>query len=119
VAEETKPLPHPLSSEAHRNKDGRAIGTVKPQAILFLGGGDSPVTARTAALSLTAAPAPAADDLDIQHWIDESFNAAKSTVYKNPSIGRTIYSDSDVQDGGADSRRKAHCSRRGAPREDS
>jgi hypothetical protein len=84
-----------------------------------LGGGDSPVTARTAALSLTAAPAPAADDLDIQHWIDESFNAAKSTVYKNPPIGRTIYSDSDVQDGGADSRRKAHCSRRGAPREDS
>jgi S1/P1 Nuclease len=55
-----------------------------------LGGGNSPVTARTAALSLPSAPATAADDLDIQHWIDESFNAAKSSVYKNPPIGAGI-----------------------------
>ena len=56
----------------------------------LLGSGNSPVTARTAALSLPSAPGPAADDLDTQHWIDESFNAAKSTVYKNPPIGAGI-----------------------------
>src|SRR5262245_14511587 len=27
---------------------------------------------------------------DVQHWIDESFNEAKSTVYKNPPIGPGI-----------------------------
>jgi S1/P1 Nuclease len=39
---------------------------------------------------LPAAPTTAADDLDVQHWIDESFNAAKGAVYKNPPIGAGI-----------------------------
>jgi hypothetical protein len=52
-----------------------------------LGRGDSPVIARTAAVNLPAAPSNAANDLDTQHWIDESFNAAKGVGYQNPPIG--------------------------------
>jgi hypothetical protein len=50
------------------------------------GAGDSPATALAALSSLPAAPAGAANDLDVHHWIDESF-ALSATVYKNPPIG--------------------------------
>jgi hypothetical protein len=51
-----------------------------------LGAGDSPLTAKNAAATLPSAPAGAAADLNVQHWIDESFNAAKNSAY-NPPIG--------------------------------
>lgn len=53
----------------------------------LLGGGNSPVTAANALSSLPTATAAAASDLSTQHWIDESFSAAKSTAYKKPPIG--------------------------------
>ena len=52
-----------------------------------LGTDDAPATALTAAAQLAAAPAGAASDLNVQHWIDESVSAAKSTAYKKPPIG--------------------------------
>lgn len=51
-----------------------------------LGGGDAPSTALNAISTLPNAPA-AASDLDVSHWIDESFEAAKQTAYKKPPIG--------------------------------
>jgi hypothetical protein len=36
---------------------------------------------------LAVAPATAASDLDVDHWIEESVSAAKSTAYKPPTIG--------------------------------
>jgi hypothetical protein len=51
-----------------------------------LGGGNAPSTAINAIAGLVAAPASQANDLNVQHWIDESFNA-RTTVYKNPPIG--------------------------------
>ena len=36
---------------------------------------------------MPAAPAAAASDLNVQHWIDESVNAAKNTAYQPPTIG--------------------------------
>jgi hypothetical protein len=44
-------------------------------------------TALTAAAHLAAAPAAAASDLDVAHWVGESVRAAKSTVYRQPPIG--------------------------------
>jgi len=49
-----------------------------------LGGGDSPVTALNAISALPSAPASAANDLDVSHWMDECFQAANQTVYKTP-----------------------------------
>jgi hypothetical protein len=37
--------------------------------------------------SLSPAPASLANNLDVSDWIRESFNAAKTTVYKKPPIG--------------------------------
>jgi hypothetical protein len=51
-----------------------------------LGTSNSVKSAKTAAEALAAAPAAAANDLDVQHWVDESFKAAKTTAYKNPPI---------------------------------
>jgi hypothetical protein len=53
-----------------------------------LGTGKKPSTAMTAAAQVPAAPAGQAGDLDVQHWIDESVNAAKTAAYKNPPIGK-------------------------------
>src|SRR5262249_292065 len=52
-----------------------------------LGGGSSPSTAPNAAALLANAPAGLASDLNVQHWVDESFAAAKQDAYKNPPIG--------------------------------
>lgn len=52
-----------------------------------LGGGNAPSTALNAISTLPNAPASAANDLDVSHWINESFEAAKLTVYKKPPIG--------------------------------
>ena len=49
-----------------------------------LGTGKKPSTAINATASLPSASASAANDLDVNHWIDESFNAAKMKVYKTP-----------------------------------
>jgi S1/P1 Nuclease len=54
----------------------------------LIGGGSSPLTAANSLSSLPIPPAGAASDLNTQHWIDESFAAAKSTAYKNPPVGR-------------------------------
>src|SRR5262249_16107395 len=52
-----------------------------------LGGGDHPSTALNAIMTLPPAPESAADDLNVDHWIQESFDAAKQTAYKSPPIG--------------------------------
>jgi hypothetical protein len=52
-----------------------------------LGTDEAPATAITAATQLAAAPASAASDLNVQHWIDESVSAAKSIAYRKPTIG--------------------------------
>src|SRR5262249_42088861 len=52
-----------------------------------LGGGDAPSTALNAVMTLPPAPEGAADDLNVDHWIQESFDAAKQTSYKSPPIG--------------------------------
>jgi hypothetical protein len=48
-----------------------------------LGGGDAPSIALNAISTLPNPPASAANDLDVSHWIDESFEAAQQ-VYKTP-----------------------------------
>jgi hypothetical protein len=45
--------------------------------------------AATFGATLTAADATAAADVDIDHWITESFDLARANVYKNPPIGVT------------------------------
>jgi len=45
--------------------------------------------AATFAHTLAAAPAAAANDTNVAHWITESFDFARSTVYLNPPIGVT------------------------------
>jgi S1/P1 Nuclease len=52
-----------------------------------LGGGNAPSTALNAIMTLPPAPESAADDLNVDHWIQESFDAAKQTAYKSPPIG--------------------------------
>src|SRR5215510_14885290 len=52
-----------------------------------LGTGDSPSTALNATLTLPNAPASDVSDLNVDHWINESFDAAKQTSYKSPPIG--------------------------------
>src|SRR5262249_6018343 len=52
-----------------------------------LGGGNAPSTALNAISALPNAPAAAVNDLDVEHWIKESFEAAKQTAYKKPPIG--------------------------------
>jgi len=52
-----------------------------------LGKGTALSTALTAAARLATAPAAAASDLDVEHWIEESVSAAKSTAYRQPTIG--------------------------------
>ena len=49
-----------------------------------LGDSEAPSIALGALADLPDAPASAAADLDVDHWIDESFNAAKQTVYRAP-----------------------------------
>ncbi|MCI0338239.1 MAG: S1/P1 nuclease [Acidobacteria bacterium] len=49
-----------------------------------IGKGNTPSTALNAISTLPNAPASAANDLDVGHWINESFEAAKQTVYKSP-----------------------------------
>src|SRR5262247_2283434 len=48
-----------------------------------LGGGDAPSTALNAILTLPNAPTTAANDLNVDHWINEGFDAAKQTSYKS------------------------------------
>jgi hypothetical protein len=50
----------------------------------LLGSGSSPSTAAASITALPAAPVVAGRDLNLQHWIDESVAAAKSTVYADP-----------------------------------
>jgi hypothetical protein len=51
-----------------------------------MGNSNFPKDAKTAAAALQPASAAAANDLDVAHWVKESFDA-KTTVYKNPPIG--------------------------------
>src|SRR5262249_2012806 len=53
----------------------------------LFGVGDNPSMALNSISSLPNAPAGAANDLDVSHWINESFEAAKQTSYKRPPIG--------------------------------
>ena len=53
----------------------------------LLGGGNAPSTALNAVSTLPSAPATAVNDLNVGDWINESFNAAKQTAYKDPPIG--------------------------------
>src|SRR5262249_18718072 len=48
---------------------------------------DSPVSAETLALGLPLPPTVMAGDLDVDHWITESVEAAKNKVYLNPPVG--------------------------------
>ena len=52
-----------------------------------LGKGTSLTAIVTAAAALPTAPAAAANDLNVDQWIDESFQASKNNVYKHPPIG--------------------------------
>ena len=52
-----------------------------------LGGGDAPSTALNAILTFPNAPAGAVSDVNVDHWINESFDAAKQTSYKSPPMG--------------------------------
>ena len=54
-----------------------------------VGGGSSkaPGPALTAIATLPTADQSKVDDLNVDHWITDSFEAAKTTVYKNPPIG--------------------------------
>lgn len=52
----------------------------------LLGVGEDPTTAVQASQDLPPAQAGLADDLNAEHWIQESF-AARVDVYKNPPIG--------------------------------
>jgi len=52
-----------------------------------LGTGDSPSTELNAIINLPNAPTSAVSDLNVDHWINESFDAAKQTSYKSPPIG--------------------------------
>ena len=52
-----------------------------------LGGGNAPSTALNAISTLPNAPASAVNDLDVSHWLNESFDAAKQSAYKKPPIG--------------------------------
>jgi S1/P1 nuclease len=52
----------------------------------LLGTSKSATFAATVGQGLTAAPATAANNLNASDWIDESFQAAKSTSYRNPPI---------------------------------
>lgn len=52
-----------------------------------LGTSSAPAVAVTAGQGLPAAPVGAANDLDVGHWITESFDAAKTVAYKQPPIG--------------------------------
>jgi len=38
-------------------------------------------------MTLQPAPESAADDLNVDHWIQECFDAAKQTAYQSPPIG--------------------------------
>jgi len=49
-----------------------------------LGNGDSPVTALNAISTLPSPTPSAANNLDMDHWLDECFDAAQQTVYKTP-----------------------------------
>ena len=49
-----------------------------------LGGGDAPLTALNGISNLPNPPASLANDLDVSHWIDESFNIAQQSPYKTP-----------------------------------
>lgn len=53
----------------------------------LLGTGSSVSTAISAAVLLTNAPSGSANDLNVQHWLDESVNAAQADAYKKPTIG--------------------------------
>ena len=55
-----------------------------------LGGGESPSTALNAIVMLPPAPESAADDLNVGHWIQESFDAAEQIVYKSPPSVRAL-----------------------------
>jgi S1/P1 Nuclease len=52
-----------------------------------LGGGNAPSTALNAIATLPTPPASVVNDLDVSHWIDDSFTAAQQTAYKLPPIG--------------------------------
>jgi hypothetical protein len=49
-----------------------------------LGAGEKPSTALNSISSLPTPDATLADDLDVSHWIDESFDLARQSVYKAP-----------------------------------
>jgi hypothetical protein len=84
-----------LQGQPHGDAGGNAVkirdgsNTKKLHAFWdgLLGTSSSPVVAVTAGQSLPAAPAAAANNLNASDWISESFNDAKTSVYKQPPIG--------------------------------
>jgi hypothetical protein len=57
----------------------------------IIGGGneEDPVPAANVAATLPAAPPGAAADLNVQHWIQQGVDLAKTMVYVNPPIGKS------------------------------
>ena len=53
----------------------------------ILGTSKMPAAGVTLGQSLPSAPTAAGNNLDVSVWLEESFNAAKATVYKKPPIG--------------------------------
>ena len=53
----------------------------------ILGTSKKPADAVAVGQALANAPTAAGNNLDVNDWLDESFNAAKATVYKQPPIG--------------------------------
>jgi hypothetical protein len=53
----------------------------------ILGTGKKPADGVALGQSLSSAPAVAGNNLNVNDWLTESFNAAKATVYKKPPIG--------------------------------
>lgn len=68
-------------------RDGTATKSLHSFWDGILGTSKKPADAVTLGQSLAAAPATAGNNLNVSVWLDESFSAAKTTVYKQPPIG--------------------------------
>ena len=89
------PLPRVSAADPDGDDGGNGVKLTSPANLHtfwdgVLGGGDAPSTALNAILTLPNAPAGAVSDLNVDHWINESFDAAKQTSYKSPPIGAGV-----------------------------
>jgi hypothetical protein len=68
-------------------RDGSATRSLHSFWDGILGTSKKPADGVALGQSLAVAPAAAGNDVDVSNWLDESFKAAKATVYKKPPIG--------------------------------